>query len=79
MNNVNPITVTVPLNSSVNFSVNTIMTIIQIGAGDVTLVEESSPTIILNTAIGLSTGGQYTLIQMIKVDTDTWDVIGGVL
>jgi hypothetical protein len=77
LNNASDITVTVPPNSSVAFDVGTVITGIQIGAGVVTLDEGSGVT--LNALDdGLSTAGQYAAIQLIKVATDTWDVIGGV-
>lgn len=75
MNNAASITFTVPLNSSVAFATGTVITVIQIGAGVVTV---GGSGVTLNAKDGLKTNGQYAALQLIKVATDTWDVIGGV-
>jgi len=75
MNNANAITLTVPLNNSVEFPTGTVITIIQIGAGVITV---GGASVTFNKFKGLKTAGQYAAIQLIKVDTNTWDVIGGV-
>lgn len=67
-------TCTVPQNSSVAFPVNTVITLRQIGAGQLDLQADTNVT--LNGDLG--TGGQHKSIQIIKVDTNIWDVIGGV-
>jgi hypothetical protein len=75
MNNASAITLTVPINNSVAFAMGTVITVIQTGNGVVTV---AGSEVTFNRLTGLKTFGQYSAIQLIKVDTDTWDVIGGV-
>lgn len=75
MNNASAITLTVPTNSSAAFGIGTVITVIQVGAGVVTI---SGAGVTFNTIDGNSTAGQYGSLQLIKVATDTWDIIGGV-
>ena len=77
MNNASPITLTVPKNSSVAFPTGTVITIEQQGAGVVTLAPVDGD-VNLNTFEGLKTAGQYAGVQLIKVATNTWTLIGGV-
>ena len=75
MGNASAITLTVPVNDSVAFATGTVITIIQTGNGVVTV---SGGGVTFNTKGGTKTNGQYSALQIIKVDTNTWDVIGGV-
>ena len=75
-NNASPITVTVPLNSSVAFPTGTQIHGIQIGAGQVTV----------NGAVGVTVSGigsresrvQFSAFTLIKVATDAWYIIGDI-
>lgn len=67
------ITCTVPLNSGVEIPVKSVITIRQAGTGVVTIAPASGVT--LNG--GLKTGGQHKSLQLIKIDTNVWDVEGG--
>ena len=63
-----------PTNALVAFPVGTILSIEQAGLGAVTVTAISGVTIrSLPT-----TADQYDVIQIVKVDTDEWVVIGGV-
>lgn len=73
-------TYTIPLNSSVAYPTGACINIIQIGAGQVTIVGAAGVTV-------ASTGGtsaqpklrvQYSSTTLIKVNTDTWYVIGDI-
>lgn len=65
------ITVTIPPNSSVAFSVNTFIFVEQGGSGAVTLAPGGGVTV--NSLGGaLATLGQYDVRAIIKVDTDAW-------
>lgn len=66
--------VTVPPNSSVAFPTGSNITIYQAGTGKTTIVEGSGVTI--NTPDTLSILQQYSAIQLLKVATDTWDLLG---
>jgi hypothetical protein len=66
---------TVPLNSSVAFATGTMINVIQIGAGQTTLVATSGVTI--NSKSGnLKITGQYSGVSLYKRDTNTWVAIG---
>lgn len=65
---------TVPLNSSVAFPIGATLTIIQIGAGQTTLVATSGVTI--NTPSSLTARAQYSTVSLVKIGTDTWIAAG---
>lgn len=68
------ITVTVPTNETVAFPVGSYLSIIQAGAGQVSVVGSSGVTI--NTPDTLNTRGQFSTITLTKVGTDEWDIKG---
>jgi len=76
-NNADSITVTVPKNSAVAIDTNTVITIQQVAAGVVT-VEPVDGDVTLTGFDGYKTAGQYAAVQLIKIDTDVWTMIGGV-
>lgn len=65
---------TVPPNSSVAFPIGTQITVIQIGAGQTTVVAGSGVT--LNSTPGLKLRAQFSIGTCLKVGTDTWIVAG---
>ena len=66
---------TVPLNSTVAFATGTMINVIQIGAGQTTLVATSGVTI--NSKAGnLKLTGQYSGVSLYKRASDTWVVVG---
>ena len=68
---------TVPLNSSVAFTIGTEIQVLQYGAGQTTIVATSGVT--LRSKSGqLKIGNQYTGVTLVKVGTDEWYVIGNV-
>ncbi len=68
------ITLSVPLDSSVAFPTGTVISIEQQGAGIVTVTPISGVTI---NPTARKTWGQNAVIQLIKVGTDTWNLING--
>lgn len=66
--------VTVPPNSSVAYNTGTQIHIRQAGAGQVTLVAGSGVT--LNTSETLKLRKLHATATIIKIATDTWDVVG---
>ena len=66
---------TVPLNSSVAFSIGTQIIISQYGAGQTTIVPTSGVTLRSNGA-RLKLTGQYSMATLIKIGTDEWYVSG---
>lgn len=74
-----PGSVIIPENSSTPFPIGTTITIIQSDVGIISIdVVQPTPIIINSYNGGNSTAGQYAVIQLIKVDIDEWDLIGGV-
>lgn len=67
-------TLTVPLNSSVAFTIGTRIEIIQTGAGQTTITPISGVTI--NGTPGLKTRAQYSVVTLVKRATNTWIAFG---
>ena len=74
MNNATGTTLTIPLNSSVAFPVGTMITILQTGAGQTTVVGAGGVTV--NGTPGLKLRAQYSAATCIKRATNTWVLIG---
>ena len=66
-------TVTIPTNAVVEFPVGTVVTVVQTGAGQLTL---SSSATIRSEGNKLKLKGQYASAQLIKIATDEWVAIG---
>jgi hypothetical protein len=73
-------TYTIPLNSSVAYATGSQINLIQIGAGQVTVVGAGGVTVLSNAATAASPKcrNQYAALTCIKVATDTWYVIGDI-
>jgi hypothetical protein len=65
---------TVPLNSSVAFPVGSQVTVLQVGAGQTTIVASGGVTV--NATPGLKLRTQWSSATLIKRATDTWVAIG---
>jgi hypothetical protein len=66
---------TIPLNSSVAFPLNTQITVIQYGAGQTTIVPSGGVTI-RSLGGALKTVGQYSAVSLFKRGTDEWVAFG---
>jgi hypothetical protein len=66
--------ITVPPSGDVAFNIGTSIAIIQLGAGQVTIVAGSGVT--LRNASTLKTRAQYSVLSLTKAATDTWYVAG---
>lgn len=71
-------TYTIPLNSSVAFPTGSVINIIQIGTGQVTIQGAAGVTVASTgaTSSAPKLRAQYSAASLIKVGTDTWYVIG---
>jgi hypothetical protein len=67
--------VTVPLNSSVEFPIGTVITLIQTGAGQTTIVATDGVTIQSENS-KLKIKGQYAVAGLLKTDTNIWVAFG---
>lgn len=73
-------TYTIPLNSSVAFPTGSLINLIQIGAGQVTVVGAGGVTVASTgaTAAQPKTRAQYSVMTLIKAGTDTWYATGDI-
>jgi hypothetical protein len=76
MNSATSRSITIPDNATAAIATGSFFTIEQTGAGPVTLFPGGSTTI-LSTA--RTTWGQYRVIQAYKIDTNVWNVLGGIV
>ncbi len=74
MSNASPITLTIPLNSSVAFNVGDRIDLMRSGAGLVTVVGDAGVTV--NSSVGLKLRAQYSIATLIKRATNTWVLAG---
>lgn len=74
MNNASANTATIPPNSSVAYTVGTILSFTQLGVGQTTIAAGAGVTI--NTPTSLSCRAQYSVIFVTKIATDTWVAAG---
>lgn len=72
--NASAITVTIPPNSTWAAPTGTTLVLQQYGAGAVTVSPGSGVTIL---SVSSSTSNQYQALQLTKLDTNTWTVVGG--
>jgi hypothetical protein len=75
MTNASANTLTIPLNSSVAFPLNTRIDIIQYGAGQTTVAATGGVTI-ASSGSKLKLTGQYSAASLWKKATDTWVLMG---
>lgn len=68
------ITLTVPANASVAFPIGTYISLLQGGAGQVTVAAAAGVT--LNGTPGLKLRAQWSMGTLIKTDTNTWVLVG---
>jgi hypothetical protein len=73
-------TYTIPLNSSVAFPTGSLVNLIQIGAGQVTIAATGGVTLASTGATSASpkTRAQYSVITLIKAGTDSWYATGDI-
>jgi hypothetical protein len=69
--------VIVPQNSTISIPSNSVITLFQQGAGILTLTPEVSSVVLNSYDNGLKSAGQYSALQIIKINTDVWNVVGG--
>jgi len=81
MNKATAINFTIPTNASVAYPVGTALTILNIGAGALTIKAVTSGTTTVlsgGTVAAQPTLAQYKSAVCIKTATDTWYVVGGI-
>lgn len=81
MNKATAVNFTIPTNASVAYPVGTVLTILNKGAGAVTIkaVTSGTTTVLSGGAVAAQpTLAQYKSAACIKTATDTWYVVGGI-
>lgn len=81
MNKATAINFTIPTNASVAFPVGTVLTVLNIGAGALTIKAVTPATTTINSAGAVAaqpTIAQYKSAACIKTATDTWYVVGAI-
>lgn len=72
-------TLTIPTNASVAFATGTVITVLNIGAGVVTISGAGGVTVLSAGATAASpTLAQYKSCALIKTGTDAWYVVGAI-
>ncbi len=74
VSNASAITVTIPTNASVPYAIGTQITILQTGAGQITIADPSGGT--LNATPGKKLRAQWSSATLLKRGTDTWVLMG---
>jgi len=81
MNKATAVNFTIPTNASVAYPVGTALTVLNIGAGALTIKAVTSGTTTVlsgGTVAAQPTLAQYKTAVCIKTATDTWYVVGGI-
>ena len=81
MNKATAVNFTIPTNASVAYPVGTVLTILNIGAGAVTIkaVTSGTTTVLSAGAVAAQpTLAQYKSAACVKYSTDTWYVVGAI-
>ena len=75
--NASAIACTIPAEATVNFPIGTVISFMQVGIGQLTLVPDSGVTLLTST--GLNTSSQYAVVTALKTDADEWTISGGLV
>lgn len=72
---------TVPASGTVNFPIGTMIAVVQVGSGTTSVVGANGVTMNGVTSGGSAKGditGQYKGVMLIKIASDTWDILGAI-
>jgi hypothetical protein len=69
-----PVTVTVPNDTTYEFVVGQTIELVQMGSGTVTV--ESEGVTVLRYRLGAATFGQFSKVELLKIDSDEWLLSG---
>ena len=81
MNKATAVNFNIPTNASVAYPVGTVITILNIGAGTLTIKAVTSGTTTVNSAGAVSaqpTVAQWKSAACVKISTDSWVVVGAI-
>jgi hypothetical protein len=66
------------LEDTSSIPINSVITVVQAGAGQIEVVAENASVTVLSYGDRLKTAGQYAALQLVKTDETIWLVLGGV-
>jgi hypothetical protein len=72
-------TVTIPLDSSVNFQIGDQINLLQLGVGQVTVAPVSGSVTLNSQGAKYKLNGQYAIGTLIKVSTNGWVLVGNLV
>ena len=75
LSNAASITLTIPANATVAFDVGTVVNVVQLGAGQVTIAGAVGVTV-NSEGSKLKLKGQYAVASLLKTATNTWVALG---
>lgn len=75
LSNASAVTLTVPTNATVAFDVGTVVNLVQLGAGQVTIAGAVGVTV-NSQGSKLKLSGQYAVASLLKTATNTWVALG---
>lgn len=75
LSNAASITLTIPTNATVAFDVGTVVNVVQLGAGQVTIAGAGGVTV-NSEGSKLKLKGQYAVASLLKTATNTWVALG---
>ena len=75
LSNAASITLTIPTNASVAFDIGTVVNVVQLGAGQVTIAGAGGVTV-NSEGSKLKLKGQYAVASLLKTATNTWVALG---
>ena len=75
LSNASSITLTIPTNATVAFDVGTVVNVVQLGAGQVTIAGAGGVTV-NSEGSKLKLKGQYAVASLLKTATNTWVALG---
>ena len=78
MSNASANTVTIPTNASVSFDTGSVVTVIQIGAGDTTVEGATGVTVNGTSGGSVTISNQYQGVSLLKIASDTWVASGAI-
>ena len=78
MSNASANTVTIPTNASVSFDTGSVVTVIQIGAGDTTVEGATGVTVNGTSGGSVTISDQYQGVSLLKIASDTWVASGAI-
>jgi hypothetical protein len=76
LNNVSPVSLLIPTDASVAFSIGAQILLMQLGTGQVTVSAATPATTSVNGKNGFKISGQYAVVCLVKIAANSWVISG---